>query len=391
MLYNNKNNKVTKEEFINPSSEYRGVPFWAWNCELDEEDLLRQIDIFKEMGMGGFHMHSRTGLLTPYLGKEFMSLVKACNEKAKSENMLCWLYDEDRWPSGSCGGLVTKDISLAQRHLLFAREHRMGFAKDIDEFYIAPEKYKGYYLKSFKVELSQDGYLVEYKESSKGNYYLYVEINEASSWFNNSYYIDVLNPKAAVKFIEITHEVYKKVVGDDFGKSIPAIFTDEPQMSRYKGMNFPDENCEVKIAYTNGLDGFFKATYGYSILDKFPEIIWQLPDNKPSKERYRFFNTMSELFSRGFMDVIGKWCEDNNLMLTGHLMQEPTLKYQAESVGEAMRSYRSMQLPGIDMLCRRREFSTAKQAQSAVHQYGRDTVMSELYGVTGYLFDFCRT
>ncbi|MCL2405583.1 MAG: hypothetical protein FWC92_08560, partial [Defluviitaleaceae bacterium] len=42
----------------------------------------------------------------------------------------------------------------------------------------------------------------------------------------------------------------------------------------------------------------------------------------------------------------------------------------------------------IDMLCDKREFSTAKQAQSAVHQYGREGLLSELYGVTNWDFDF---
>jgi hypothetical protein len=53
-----------------------------------------------------------------------------------------------------------------------------------------------------------------------------------------------------------------------------------------------------------------------------------------------------------------------------------------------MRSLRSFQLPGIDMLCDWREYSTAKQAQSVAHQNGAPGVLSELYGVTGWHFDF---
>lgn len=48
------------------------APFWAWNCKLDRETMVRQVLYFKEMGMGGFHMHCRTGLDTEYLGEEFM-------------------------------------------------------------------------------------------------------------------------------------------------------------------------------------------------------------------------------------------------------------------------------------------------------------------------------
>jgi len=43
---------------------------------------------------------------------------------------------------------------------------------------------------------------------------------------------------------------------------------------------------------------------------------------------------------------------------------------------------------GFFMLCGKLEFTTAKQAQSAARQYGRPGVMSELYGVTGWGFDF---
>jgi hypothetical protein len=44
------------ELFKSPSSEYRGCPLWAWNTKLDKEQLLRQIDNFADMGMGGFHV-----------------------------------------------------------------------------------------------------------------------------------------------------------------------------------------------------------------------------------------------------------------------------------------------------------------------------------------------
>ena len=66
MIYddNRKNPQLDKELFKNPTAEYRGAPFWAWNCELDKDELLRQIDIFKEMGLGGFHMHCREGMAT---------------------------------------------------------------------------------------------------------------------------------------------------------------------------------------------------------------------------------------------------------------------------------------------------------------------------------------
>ena len=69
-------------------------------------------------------------------------------------------------------------------------------------------------------------------------------------------------------------------------------------------------------------------------------------------------------------------------------MEEEKLRSQTAVVGDAMRSYRSFAIPGIDMLCNSVELTTAKQCQSAVHQYGREAMLSELYGVTNWDFDF---
>ena len=120
MLYPEKMKPERKEElFCRPTCEYRGTPFWAWNGKLEKETLLEQIEILKKMGMGGFHMHVRTGMDTPYLSDAFMEHIRTCIEKAKEEGMLAWLYDEDRWPSGTAGGQVTREHpEYASRNLL---------------------------------------------------------------------------------------------------------------------------------------------------------------------------------------------------------------------------------------------------------------------------------
>lgn len=56
----NKNQKAVDKLFANPPAKYRGAPFWAWNTDLREEELLWQIDRLKEMGFGGFFMHTRS-------------------------------------------------------------------------------------------------------------------------------------------------------------------------------------------------------------------------------------------------------------------------------------------------------------------------------------------
>jgi hypothetical protein len=72
--------------------------------------------------------------------------------------------------------------------------------------------------------------------------------------------------------------------------------------------------------------------------------------------------------------------EENGIALTGHMLAEVDLHGQTRGVGEVMRALRGFQIPGIDMLCDRREFTTAKQAQSIAHQFDRPGVLSEATG-----------
>ena len=144
------------------------------------------------------------------------------------------------------------------------------------------------------------------------------------------------------------------------------------------------------LPWTEDFAQTYQEMYQEDILEKLPELIWEKADRSVSTIRYHYHDHVTERFTRAFADNVGAWCKKHNIALTGHMMEEPTLRSQTAALGEAMRAYRSFELPGIDMLCDNHEYTTAKQAQSASHQFGREGVMSELYGVTSWSFDFRR-
>ena len=88
------------------------APFWSWNGKLNAVELKRQMRFFKKMGFGGVFMHSRTGLATGYLSKRWFDMIRSCVEEGKKLGLATWIYDEDRWPSGYAGGLVTQHKKL---------------------------------------------------------------------------------------------------------------------------------------------------------------------------------------------------------------------------------------------------------------------------------------
>ncbi len=390
MLYKKNSEKQLSDElFQNPTAEYRGAPFWSWNCELDKDDLLWQIEQLKKMGFGGFHMHTRAGMATPYLSKEFMDLINACTQKAKDTQMLSWLYDEDRWPSGAAGGFVTKEPRFRQRMLVFTQEKRESVSKET-----ALETGTDYLLATYDIVLNNAGELERYRlisenENAVGDkWYAYIAASPKTGWYNGQTYVDTLNKRAIDRFIEITHEAYKQAVGEEFGDTIPAIFTDEPQFTCKTTLKFAKDHDEIKMTWTPDFDETYQNAYHINIVEKLPELIWELPGGKVSAVRYYYHDHVCERFTEAFSNNCGTWCIKNGLYLTGHMLCEESLYAQTRVVGEVIRAYRSFGLPGIDILCNNHEYNTAKQAQSAVHQYGREGMMSELFGVTNWDFDF---
>jgi len=398
MLYPKRKEAYLSDDlFRNPGSEYRGTPFWAWNCALDREELLRQLEVLKQMGMGGAHMHVRTGMETPYLSDAHMELVRSCVEKCRQENMLAWLYDEDRWPSGAAGGIITRDKQFRARHLLFTVEpYEQNLVSQAVTFLSgeSARSNNGRLIACYDIVLDEAGCLakaarIDPEQAPSGTkWYVYLETACENPWFNNQTYVNTLDPAAIRRFIQVTYARYLEVIGKDFGDTVPAIFTDEPQFTHKQCLDFPDAHKDVILPWTDDIPETFWAAYGEDILQHLPELLWELPGGQVSAVRYHYHDHICQRFTEAFADQCGAWCQEHGLMLTGHMMEEPTLFSQTSALGEAMRSYRGFQLPGIDMLCNHVEFTTAKQAQSASHQYGREGVLSELYGVTGWDFDF---
>ncbi len=389
MRYAKKNKPYTAKEFENPTSEYRAAPFWSWNCKLEEKALRQDIAYFEEMGFGGFNMHPRDGLDTAYLSEEFMDAVRVCCEEAEKRGMLAYLYDEDRYPSGAAGGLVTKDPQYRTRYLYITEDKLEHESEDA-----AISDGGVYFVSAYSVRLDSDGRILSYSrigedEDAEGRkIYAYSRTAALSPWHNGYTYLDTLNPKAVDRFIEVTHEAYKKHFGDRFGKTIPSIFADEPQYKVGDTIKSGKDKIDYRLAFTPDIPESFLAAKGYDFLDRLPEIFLDRADGILSKARYDYHDHLCERFVSAYSDRYGGWCEKNGIDFTGHVMDEHLLYEMTRSVGDVMRFYRSMQFPGVDLLVNKREFGTLKQCQSAVHQFGREGMLSELYGVTGWDFDF---
>ncbi len=375
--------------FLNPDSMYRGKPFWAWNGKLQEHELRRQLDVMKEMGLGGAFMHSRVGLATEYLSDEWFNLINACADQCRKNGMEAWMYDEDRWPSGAAGGLVTKNPKYRMRLLKMTVSEPAEYKPEGGELAVFVAKMEGNTLLSYRKAKS-----ARKPDAVKGEKILSFKIHleDNSPWYNGFTYLDTMSDEAVKQFIKTTHEAYAKNCRKNFGKLMPGIFTDEPNYGRVSV-----KGDTSKIPWTGKLLQTFNKHYGYDLVDKLPEVIFRFNDEDFSKARHDYFETCTHLFTNNFGKKIYDWCDRNKVAFTGHVLEEESLQSQTRVVGGAMRFYEYMQAPGIDILCAqgltregapKPEYLTAKQCSSVLDQFGRKWMLSELYGCTGWHFTF---
>jgi hypothetical protein len=368
---------LDKRIFRKPGKEFRGVPFWSLNDKLEGLELSRQIGLMDDGWFGGFFLHAREGLVTPYMSEEWLNMIEVCVREAEKRGMYAWLYDEDKWPSGFAGGVVPAS-SLDYRVKALAMMVSGVIIR-------SPEL-----LKVFECDFA-DGKpvnlrVVEMGETPKtGKSYIHFYVWSApigSKWFDGFSYMDVLNPDAVRKFIESTHEKYYQRFRKWFGNTIPGIFTDEPNyLSGHESLNYP------AVPWTAKFPEFFKSRCGYDITDHLPSLFFDVGDY--NKVRYDFWRTLTELFVESYSKQIYEWCDRHGLKYTGHYLSEESLTSQIRVVGAVMPHYEYMHMPGIDHLRRDiDEVLTVKQVASVANQLGRERVLSETYGCSGQNLSF---
>ena len=81
--------------------------FGPGTINFDPNFLRWQIREMDKAGLGGYFMHARGGLQTEYLSEEWMECIRACIDEGNKIGMGSWCYDEEGWPSGFAGGIIT--------------------------------------------------------------------------------------------------------------------------------------------------------------------------------------------------------------------------------------------------------------------------------------------
>jgi hypothetical protein len=126
----------------------------------------------------------------------------------------------------------------------------------------------------------------------------------------------------------------------------------------------------------------FHQRYGYQLLPNLTALVRR--GEKDRKVCYDYMKLVSDRFAESYFGLLGKWCEEHNVIATGHIGEHPNQGDFYSQVGP-------MQIPGIDNLggtnkLKGPELLLPKMVSSLAHMNGNSRSMCEVYGVTPWNF-----
>jgi hypothetical protein len=368
--------------FADPPSEYRSAPLWDWNERISEEGIDFQMREFKKAGIGGVFVHPRPGLLTEYLSDDWFDLFDYTVQKGKELDMKVWIYDENSYPSGFAGGHVPAEMPDSY-------QHGAGLKMSIQEMLdVLPNDDLEVVLKKSGGNFINITDTIDDEKGKAGTYYIYEKTYPGESpWYGGYSYVDLLYPGVTEKFLELTMTKGYEKNKADFGKTLPGVFTDEPNLEAAMSR-------ESVMRWTPDLWDVFQERWGYDLRVHLPSLVEHVGEWQ--KVRHNYFELILELFLERWAQPWSAYCDDNNLDWTGHYWEhgwpEPTHGFDEAAF------YIWHQMPGVDMLGNRLDENglggqfgndrAVRELRSAANQAGRTRTLSETYGGGGWEMTF---
>lgn len=358
-------------EFVNPPREFSMAPFWFWNDALDEAEIVRQIADFEAHGVYGFVIHPRVGLPRDiaWMSDRMLHFMRVAVEEAQCREMFVILYDEGMYPSGSSSGQVVAENPAYQCRCLAKLDLEHNSKNPFHP-------------------LNPLSHLVATFERTNGQRIAIID-RPVDAVIRGLHYIgegpeedtppaaDILNPDATATFIRLVYDRYFAALGDHFGKTIRAIFTDEPGL-----LGRPRERNVWPG--TTGILEHVSATLGYDFRPHLPAL-WY--DDEPDAERYRedYKRALAHRLEATYYRPLYDWCEAHGIALTGHPGRGDDIGY-----------LRYFHIPGQDIVWRwvlpgptaleGPESTQGKCSSSAALHLGRRRNSNECFGAYGHGF-----
>ncbi|NQX59843.1 glycosyl hydrolase [Paenibacillus qinlingensis] len=403
-----------KTYFNTPSNDYRPAPLWVWNDKMEPDRIRAQLREMADRGFGGAFVHPRPGLVTEYLSEEWFELWGIALEEAELLGLKLYIYDENSYPSGFAGGHVPSELPDCLANCVLFNEYSRDDLSALHHLTSPMLNRPGKPMRVFAMrergatgewEIIKDVTLLPIQDwELHGDKFWVFELGtpETNSWLGGFAYVDLLRPEVTERFLQTTHEQYRARFGDRFGNVIPALFTDEPEIS--PGNLFQHGDRFLPFSYWFSAE--FEKRNHYDLLDYLPflfrDVTWPSQTRDAEQVRYDYYATMHALWTVNSVQPISEWCERHHIAYTGHYLEHNWPHPFHRSSPSVMSMYEYMHWPAIDMLMTYLHKANSKEsnssflhntkqlmigireAHSVANQFDRPRVLCEAFGAGGW-------
>lgn len=391
---------VLKQQFITPPTEFSPIPFWFWNDELSQVEIIRQIHDFHAKEVDGFVLHPRMGMprTMPYLSEPYMDLVEIAVNEAAKLGMKVILYDEGMYPSGSANGMVVRQNPDFASRGLQMREYvcsgegptRIALSLLPEETLVSAQAVRKRADETIDMDstvvLEMNTSTIEFTPPGVGDWSVLLFVDTPSKGTIRGVHVgqddgepdaplaaDLLNEEATQAFIALTHERYYERLSEYFGTTVFAMFTDEPDL-------LGRGHVASLKPWTRGFLDEFVAEGGR---ERDLPALWFEAGAETERIREHFDTVVRNRLAQTYYKPLADWCEAHRIALTGH-------PARSEDIG----LLENFHIPGQDVVWRfiapddgsslTGEHSTmGKCSSDAARHRGRQRNLNECFGVCG--------
>jgi hypothetical protein len=363
-----------------------GPLFWMHgDANETPERLGYYLEKVAEGGNGSFTAESRPHL--DWLGPEWFDDLGICLRKAKELDLEMWIFDERWWPSQSIGGRVAPEHAAKS---LVAE----AFDASLPGIFKASGFHGPRYICAIAGQLSPDNLFIADSlidldpfirdgnlawEPPRGNWRVVKFTHKQAPGLGQSggkeLSIDGASRASTAWFLETVYQPHYDRFKDDFGRSIPGFFYDEPE-------TMGDWGTELNIILNEWGVDWKKAYVAYK---------FQLAGDDDAAARYQYMEAIAEAWGRVMYGGMREWCRQRNTKSIGHFMEQNMLYvHPTYCAGDMMRLQKYSDMGGIDLVVKQMYpgqrpqtiYQTPKLGSSISHVNGKedDLAMCEIFG-----------
>jgi hypothetical protein len=365
---------------LKESFSYRPIIVWAMNDRLNKQELDHQLASFKATGYGGVMVMPWGGLPYLFMSTEWLEAVRYILERATDLDLDIWLWDDWLYGSGPADGEVTRNPAYRAKTLkilvdivlepgesttvMIPPRTIFGSLFPVNKFgnptgnSFEPISITTSEPMHFKAEIRMRLMIVGWEyisgmQHTTRSHSRFLDPN-ISDHERNIYVcddaevwsVDMLNPDAIARYVELIHERYWDAMPQFFGNTLKGFFYDEPKSA-------------TGTPWTQQFAEEFKKRKGYDLLPYLPSMmVVYRQDGGNFTERFRpeevkkaevdYRDVWTTLLAESFYGTIQRWCRKHKVIATGHPIGDNSLAEIFSNGGYYFKNMAFSDMPGVD-------------------------------------------